>query len=254
MPAQKRKVCAFCQRNDQKISKEHVIPAWILDLYAHDMQSTITMKDNGRITNSWKANKRSGLTINDICKPCNHGWMEQIEKTANPILEPMILGHKTILNQDKAIILMTWIYKTAMTFDLVRPNIHDSYFSAKERKLFAENKPPLPRQIFARLARIDPPSPGFKLFKGIVRPDDKTRPTMNFNKFYLSTMSIAHVAFQVLTFRTDKPTIDTSSVQDWHGRTIQFWPLTVREVEWPPAVSIGPHEFNGLNERWLASR
>jgi hypothetical protein len=78
MPSQKRKVCAFCQRDDQEITKEYVVPKWILKLLPKEVESTLFRPDGTRIA-SWKLGD-SSLMVNNVCKSCNQGWMEQTEE------------------------------------------------------------------------------------------------------------------------------------------------------------------------------
>jgi hypothetical protein len=80
-------------------------------------------------------------TIRRVCKTCNETWLSnEIEKTAKPILIPLINGERTEIDPDMQRILATWAAKTVMTAEQVHPSkvvIHQA-----ERTWLKENLTP----------------------------------------------------------------------------------------------------------------
>ena len=62
------------------------------------------------------------IVFREVCTSCNTGWMEQLERAARPVLEPMLLGAapgtSRVLNPDQQAILATWAVKTSLLLTL----------------------------------------------------------------------------------------------------------------------------------------
>jgi hypothetical protein len=251
MPTPKRKVCAFCQRDDQKITKEHVVPKWILNYLPKNVETSLFNPTDNLIA-SWKLSN-TGLVVNCVCKNCNHGWMEQTEKFARPLLEPMIIhGTKTKLANDELKLLTTWIYKTTMVIDLVRPNQSACYFTPIERKQFSEFKPMPARELFIWLASFRTPDITYVLKQLTLVPNEKIRPLVKDNQIYVVTVGIGKMAFQVFTFRVEhfRPGIK-HSFPNWGNAAIRISPPPLIDFSWPPPKSLDEHGFNLFHSRWI---
>lgn len=51
---------------------------------------------------------------NCVCKPCNEGWMAELEHTAEHELRAMIGGKPQVLHEWRQSIAATWAFKTAI--------------------------------------------------------------------------------------------------------------------------------------------
>lgn len=127
--------CPFCGTTTN-LTKEHVWPQWLRDtpgameLLANDhgertpnLRSVMTTDDEGRYQSEevrlghW-ALRLPNVTV-DVCKPCNTGWMSQLESCVAGLLKPLLIDQRPItLGEDDQRLLATWAYKTFMTYAL----------------------------------------------------------------------------------------------------------------------------------------
>jgi hypothetical protein len=56
------------------------------------------------------------MTIGDVCKKCNTGWMSGLEEAAAPLLTPLIEGRRQQYGNDELLVLRSWATKTAIGF------------------------------------------------------------------------------------------------------------------------------------------
>lgn len=128
-----RRSCAFCQRQDRKISGEHAWPLWIRELLA-STDAYVVLARHARQQVRWPIpDTEMGVKVNAVCKPCNEGWMSDLETAATPIVRPLVLGHTIELTEPDLETLARWAVKTAMVFDLVTPLNGRPYYTDEER-------------------------------------------------------------------------------------------------------------------------
>jgi hypothetical protein len=114
------KACAFRQRKEPKITKEHAWPNWIRRLFPGG-RHTLTFAMLDRPQRQWTAGSESmGVTVQDFCRDCNSGWMSAMEHDIAPLLRPLIASDAPQrLRMDGRQRHANWCYKTAVVFDLV---------------------------------------------------------------------------------------------------------------------------------------
>ncbi len=116
-----RKKCIFCQRDNQKITKEHILPNWLSRMYGEDMTCTNeSTTEEGKVVYSFQS-KIFQQTTNTICAACNNGWMSEIENQAKPILERMLRGKNVVLDKKKQHRIATWAMKTVLVINHNNP-------------------------------------------------------------------------------------------------------------------------------------
>lgn len=116
------RTCVFCTNDiPDDDPPEHVVPQWVSDellkLPGEDL-FRITFSDptippfEGRIIE---------MTIESVCRNCNHGWMSNLESRVAPLLRPAISGAfnqpDVRLTADRHPTIAAWAAKTAMTLD-----------------------------------------------------------------------------------------------------------------------------------------
>jgi hypothetical protein len=108
--------CAFCHNAIAPgAPPEHVIPQWISRAYPDAM--FVRTNRQGQQVRS----KVIGITVDTVCKDCNHHWMSDLETWASPMLKPMLKGNRQALTVEQQATLAQWGTKTAMTLDQVYP-------------------------------------------------------------------------------------------------------------------------------------
>ncbi len=111
----------FCGRNDIKITKEHVFPDWLNQLFDSSIKGineSVTL--DGRVVYRYES-KLFSRTINDVCETCNSGWMSNLENEVKPILTKMLRSKNIVLDKVKQRRLATWAYKTMLVMNYQNP-------------------------------------------------------------------------------------------------------------------------------------
>jgi hypothetical protein len=122
---------------------EHVWPKWLKGRFPpapktvpHSLETT-----SGGLR-QWGA-PPFNQTVRDVCHGCNTGWMSDLEVATQPILEPLLAGQTTTLDENSQRILAAWGLKTAMMSSLVNPNA-SIFPSAHFRALYDSRLQPRP--------------------------------------------------------------------------------------------------------------
>jgi hypothetical protein len=192
-----------------------------------------------------------GVTVNDVCKGCNDGWMRAIEETTEPILSPMIqapLHSQLDPRQQQAIAV--WAYKTAMVVDLIKPH-RERFFADQERHTLAQTHAMPGNQPFIWLAGFV----GFQLATAVdyslfYDPGDRAadRPT----DAYCVTVTVGHVALQVFAYHRleEVRRVSLQVPTAWDRATVRLWPANAQPIGWPPAQMFDTHGLSLFIDRF----
>ena len=133
-----KKRCAFCDK-DAKISGEHIWSEWMRELFPAKRFLFTQRNEKGEIVSVWNP-PDIDLTANVVCKPCNEGWMSNLEsRHAKPSMRDLILGDKGItVSESRARSMAIFAFKTAVVVDHMyrRPL---PFFSRSIRYRFAKS-------------------------------------------------------------------------------------------------------------------
>lgn len=113
----KNKGCVFCH-SSSKMSREHVLPNWLCDLYPNE--TMITNQFVGKSQKTWPS-KIFQHKAKVVCEPCNNGWMSKLEGEAKPILTKLMRLSTTIIDQNEQAILSFWAQKTLLMLNQAVP-------------------------------------------------------------------------------------------------------------------------------------
>jgi hypothetical protein len=228
------KNCAFCQRDGQKITKEHAWPNWIRRLFPAD-RHTLTFAMLDRPKRQWSPSPDNmGVTVQDVCENCNTGWMSHLEHDIAPLLGPLIASNaaRTLTAGDQQR-LSAWCYKTVLVFDLVTAHEEGPYFSPSDRlALFTTRRAPEGATLIwaggyagGNVATcVD-----YRFFY------DNTRRPGTVGQGYISTISIGRFAFQLLAVRAAEEFRRVSiPASGWDDATLRLTPHNVDDLSWPP--------------------
>lgn len=232
-----RKTCAFCGRDDRKISNEHAWPNWTRDLFPAGKMKITSGKPGGD-SRHWTASDHMGVTVNCVCKPCNEGWMQRLELSVMPILSGPIRGENAgSLNQSQQTAIAAWAYKTAMVFEFAG-HTDEPYYTAEERQRLMATVIAPPRYLTVSIATYEGATycTAFHHFVGYDVPGHPTVKTMIGHS---TTITLGRFAVQVFGLRADG---DTGSVFQMPIRTIDggwnrfvtgIWPNPRPSASWP---------------------
>jgi hypothetical protein len=221
--------CAFCGATGNR-SGEHLWSAWLRTLLRdqdaalpHRAMSTIESSDE----RSWIAPPFT-IRVNRVCATCNNGWMSELESVAKPILTPLVLGQKTVLDKHAQKVAAVWATKTAMVFQLATK--HRSIKRSQFHYLRTHLRPPPSAQVWLGCRTADEPKPGLFGFRSSgLAPEGETQPRFD---AYLVTIGIGHFVAQV--YGHDLP-FDSIWARrgEFADALVQVWPLAEDEVVWP---------------------
>jgi len=186
------------------------------------------------------------LTANVVCKPCNEGWMSDIEsKYAQPAMEALIIGGKTdfTISKARAKAIALFAFKTAVVIDHMGGD--PPFFRRSLRYAFAAKQiiPPDVQMWFA----------GFlPMASGRIDTDYREASISQSRrlKLYVCTYLVGHFVFQVVCARYCAiPSF--SPKEGFEHLAVPFWPRLPKNVRWPPADVIRtPTDIVRFSERW----
>ncbi len=179
-----------------------------------------------------------GVTVNDICKECNGGWMSDMERTIKPSLTPLIIGTaQSRLSPTIQCRIAAWCYKTALVFDLITTHDDGPHFTSEDRLALHTTKAlPVGRPYVWLGSYVGPNAAtcvDYRFFANTVARSEAGK-----GEGYISTITVGKLAFQILSGRPDE-TFSNIKIRrsTWDDATFCLWPTRKREdVLWPPKL------------------
>ncbi len=110
--------CVFCHSTSNKMSREHVFPNWLCNLYPEE--TMIINQFIGKSQNIWPS-KIFQHKAKVVCEPCNNGWMADLEGEVKPILSKMMRLSPYVLNERAQATLSFWAQKTLLMLNQAVP-------------------------------------------------------------------------------------------------------------------------------------
>jgi len=223
-------------------SYEHVFPDWINRVIVNDeIDSEFFSIADGEIEDSrkYKTNKAAPLRAKIVCERCNHGWMADLEKEASQLLQPLIVGQETTLNQVDQLLVAQWAVKTAMVGETIM--YRQAKFSQDDRSLVREQgHPPLRARVsIAAYSMEQPVATRYTRGLGGVRRDGTP-----FMDLYVHTIQVAHL---ILSIRgtTTLPASDNRSLENVAEPRYYEIPVfpPVETCRWPPRFVMDEQTF-----------
>jgi hypothetical protein len=237
--------CVFCGTTTEKITKEHVFADWISDLFGREPGGTAELVESDGSIRAFPAVPFQ-QQVRVVCKPCNEGWMGDLEVAVKGFLGPMLLeGRQTTLSEKQQRKLAAWTVKTALMMDHLHPNelvVPQAQFAE-----FYEAKARLPGQLvwLAERENIQDDT-GCPLLGSVLKQsvgEFRVSPEVATNaeqwqeegrNIYRITFTVGHVAFQV--FGHNFPT----------GMHVEMPPRDIARlidtdsspVDWPPTEPV----------------
>ena len=245
-----RRKCIFCGKF--QVSREHVLPAWLKELFPRDEHSTHTFGTINpssiigipRIVQRKRPGHSGTAKVRVVCESCNSGWLSRLEEDVKPILIPLINGKRCGLPLDMQKTLATWAAKTAMTAEQARPR--ERGISQAERSWLKEHLIP-PSYWSVWLAGYDGESwcdLGMTQQRGRLQESPISSPKVESHYIHATTLGIGRVVFLVVGTMW-KPAPEVFSRFDGKG-LFRIWPSLPRSILWPPNDILGDPQVNAL--------
>lgn len=238
---------------------EHVWPDWMSRLFdKHYAPHTYTIR-------SWDSEghefSRIAKSVNEtrdyICKPCNGGWMSDIESHASPVLTPLIVGaprnqHLTDLDIP---IINAWMIKTAMVIDFQKardPQKHRIPFYTPAQRLRFKELLETPEHTSIWLGRFL----GTTLHAGRFAARYHKLGGKHFGnqKNYILTFTVRELVLQLVTLRRTRrsgPILATEcdTALPWELYCVPTTPIYYGDP-WPPPLHFDDKTIEVFVNRW----
>jgi hypothetical protein len=234
------RACIFCGRPGG-LTREHAWPNWISEVLPHLKQPIPRTRFTRRRTTGEVYDRRERLErpldkrVQQVCGPCNHEWMSNLEGRVRPILSPMLLGQPTTLGASEQALVAFWAVKTAMVLEYTQPTTQRGIPQVHRDYLYHRRQ--APPTALVSLAAYNGPSIGPIYVQtnytlqhvGLPLPPDDARPNA-----YAASFGIGELVFEILGY------VIPANVEFVEGpATILIWPDPRPHVNWPPRYVLG---------------
>lgn len=231
--------CIFCGQPfgpGRERSKEHAAPKWCRELVPDlgPAQHTQVVKTVDGITTEDRGIRNPfTTTINDVCEPCNTGWMHELEEASKGLLTHFIRGDSRNMAVFRQVLAATWASKTIMVWESVSPE-NRAIPLDELRRLYGTQRPGARLQVWTcHFAGTEPHSfrhtAGRAVSQGTDLPDDA--------KGYLAALSVGQLGMVVHGHNMPIPAQLTFPPQ-LQPCLVQIWPPVQEVVRWPPSVAL----------------
>jgi len=155
------KPCHFCgQPITGKKSREHVFPRWLLRFLSRDPIPFIATRfapDGTPLAT--RIHPLREFVLGRVCRTCNHGWMNDLERQARPILKDAIDGSRSVrdLDRHERSALARWAVKTSAAVNLATNS--DRMVPVSLVRALKDDPLELPQGIFVFAAQHRPSTP-----------------------------------------------------------------------------------------------
>lgn len=107
------RVCVFCRREGQKLTREHVYPDWLSGLFSKSLIGTNEVSGDS-VNRVWHG-RVFQHKVKLVCGDCNNGWMSAIEREAKALLTSLAFTHDghALTKEDQRRIAL-WVQKTLL--------------------------------------------------------------------------------------------------------------------------------------------
>lgn len=227
--------CIFCGEPfgpARERSNEHAAPNWCAEL----------LPDRGAAYHTATVHTESGVetvdlgyrdpfttTLNEVCKPCNEGWMHELEESAKGILSHFIKGDRRRVRFWRQAMIATWACKTAMVWECLAGE-HRAIPLERLRELHRTQRPPPRHQVWFGQYRGDEPH-SFRRAAGRALGDVEPEQPHG----YLVAVGIGQFVFIVFGHGFDH--LNATPRNALAQRLVQVWPPIHEITEWPPPAA-----------------
>jgi hypothetical protein len=230
--------CIFCGRSPQ--TKTHVFRrAWIERLMVPAPQPFEVVHASGDLTGAaregtWPA-RDFDWAPGAACDPCNSGWMDKIDRAAERIIEPMVIGQRATIRafQDQKAVA-TWVSQVVILMDQMQ--VSQAILPEMHRRFYEDQEPFEELVIWLARAPLRWSIEGWQR-AWLIAPGapvvGRVRPNMG-----LFTFRIVNLAVQALV-PLDKTGLGFRVNRGENMRFLkQLWPSRYTPVSWPPRFTI----------------
>ena len=244
-----RTPCGFCESVTNKITKEHLFGGWMTPILSTGRPALIRHAIRLEGTDPHASWESPSITakVRIACRPCNSGWMSNLEASVKPVLSPMMEGQRRDLDSDSQTIITAWAIKMAMVMEFVRPR-DPRYFTSGERRSIMESA--LPTSALGAhvwLGAFTGPTETLRsAFSRLSRSAD-----IGAGGAYRMVLVLRQLVLQVFVERGSARHDIYIRPGNWDECLVPIWPPT-HHVVWPPPVAISEHSLTLVRDRFMS--
>ena len=232
--------CVFCGEpfsEERPRSDEHAAPNWARKL----------LPDRGRAEHLAMFETSEGMRVEhrglknpftsvaqDVCEPCNTGWMHELEAASEPLLTHFILGHERRIRYWRQVLTATWAVKTALVWDVVSPDDRAVPFQ-DFRILHRAQRPTGTNQVWIGRYSGDDPHSFRRTAAHVIGATDAEPGRAH---AYMVAITVGQLALTVLGQWVIQPPYSFPLPDDLESRLVQIWPAADEIVSWPPSAAL----------------
>ena len=227
--------CCWC--GDPADSAEDIISKWIEKEIAPPPAQvvgppTLRQFDHGRVRR-WEVQRLATkkARVRAVCQRCNNTWMSAQERVVQPILAPLIRGHRRLLPLEHQLEVAFWACIKSVICD-ARPRSGDGGLAseATRRSIFVERRPP--DDLMVRVAAYEAAYDVAVLNLSGHGQGSEHQPLAQ----WATTIVAGHLVVQVLgRTGSSRPHVLDQLMGGVHDRkSFTVWPPRPSSTEWPP--------------------
>lgn len=234
------------------MSKEHVLARWIRKRFPNEGTQEHwhrTEVEDGTIRERRYRLVPFELTVREVCRDCNNGWMADLETRVRPILGPMMTSSINMpLSIDEQESLAFWAAKTLMVAQSTLPRDQRVVPAEHYAELLTERAPPTRCRIAVARRPREPNAWPYRLLEiggeWRTRPPPGPRPARDEFNMYRALLAAGHVVFHFLGF-FDADREEGLRPGDLPAGFIEIWPEPNHFV-WSPEPERRLHDLEPL--------
>ncbi len=181
----------FCSSDANSL--EDAWPRWITNQFKASQSAEVQAERRGVQLKPWRAHQPE-LPIRCVCRPCNNGWMSQLEVQAQRFLQPMLIGDRCGLDMAGQTTVAVWSLKTAMVLEALDQPHQRAYSQLEREQLRTLSAIPWRTSVWLATS-VDP-----SYFVSTKNRHLDAENAKNISGVSI-TMAFAHVVLQVFTIR-----------------------------------------------------
>lgn len=225
--------CVFCRESGA--SEEHVFAKWISRAVSGKGKGMFEMTAT-HPPRPKRTAKIMAVTNRAVCKPCNEGWMSDLETAVRPLIFDAIQGRlATFAAATDRITVAAWAFKTALMLDCCWPdrNVPEKHY----RYLYRRRIPP--PNVYVSVAAYFPMEGEEIRTAWGNRSVWKAKPPLEKFDGYRITFSVGNIVFQAFGHPGTEHLEPEREVRV-NGKAVTdfrrvVWPIPSEPVGWPPS-------------------
>jgi hypothetical protein len=168
--------------------------------------------------------------VEEVCEPCNNGWMKELEDSCEGLLGHFIQGHERHIRYWRQVLAATWAAKTAFVWDLISPE--DRAIPDKDLKILHRAlRPTAQQQVWIGRYAGDDPHTFRRAAAHVVGATD---PDPRNAHAYLVALSVGQLALVVFGQHVVRPPYSHPLPERFALQLVQISPPIHEIVAWPP--------------------